>query len=163
MHGNNKRVSAASSGAKRCRSLVVPFLLAAVVGCQEYDWRSDYARAEQEAREQDKYLFVFYKWWLDSDSNHMLNEELSDPAVKTLFQDTINLLLDKDYGPQYVEYVGKYGVTSYPASIIVAPDGSFKVQAGRTPKERFIEWAKQAKPPRPERPGKQPEPPPRAP
>jgi len=167
MNRSRKCVGSASWFKCWCRWLVLVPLAAAAAGCQEYRWRGDYVQAEKEAREQNKHLFVFYKWWLDSDSNRMLSEELSDPAVKALFQDTINLLLDKEFGPEYVEYVGKYGVTSYPASIIVAPDGKFQVQTGRIPKERFIEWVQKVKPPPaarqpPKQPAKKPASPPRA-
>lgn len=154
MYGNDTGVRAGARRGYWCRWLAVPLFMTAGVGCQEYHWRTDYAQAEQDARQQGKHLFIFYKWWLDSDSNRMFSEELSDPAVKAVFQDTINLLLDKDFGPQYIEYMGKYGVTSYPASVIVAPDGRFVVRTGRIPKDQFIEWAKKAKPP----PGKQPAP-----
>ena len=135
----------ASLGRRRPGRWVAPALLAATIGCQEYDWRTDYAQAEQEACQQGKNLFVFYKYWLDPASNRMLNEELSEPGVKAQFQDTINVMLDKDYGPPYVEYVRKYGVSSWPASIIVAPDGRFEVKFGRIPKDQLIEWAKKAK------------------
>jgi len=131
------------------RCLLAALVLASVAGCQQYNWRTDYKQAEQEAREQNKHLLVFYKWCWDSDSNWMLRETLSEPAVVALFQDTINLLLDKVYGPEYVEYVAKYGATSYPASVIVAPDGQFKVLLGKVSKERFIEFVKEAKPSRP--------------
>lgn len=122
-------------------------------GCASYNWRIDYEVAEQEARDSNKYLFIFYKWWLDNASNRMLSDEvLSSPVVMKHFSDTVNLLIEKDNGPAYVQYLGKYGVTEYPASIIVAPDGTFQVRRGFVPKDRFLEFVEKAKQPVPERP-----------
>jgi len=134
---------------RRWRWLVLSFLFGAATGCQSYNWRSElaaYKAAEQQAREEGKFLFIFYKWWLDSSSNRMLgNEVLTDPEVVALFQDTINLVVEKDFGPEYEKYMAKYGISDTPACVIVAPDGKFKVRTGFTPKDRFIEFAKRAK------------------
>jgi thiol:disulfide interchange protein len=122
-------------------------------GCASYNWWIDYAAAEQEARESNKYLFIFYKWYLDNASSRMLGDEvLSSPEVMKHFQDTVNLLIDKEHGPAYVEYLRKYDVTEFPAAIIVAPDGTFQVRRGFVPKDRFIEFVEKAKQPVPERP-----------
>jgi len=132
----------------RCRWLCIPILLA-TVGCQDYRWRWDYQQAEQNAREQQKYLFIFYKHWLNDESNHMHNEVLADPAVGALLQDTINLLLEKDSSPEYAKYLTRYGVTAPPAFVVVAPDGTYRVQTGYIAKDRFIDFIKQAKTTRP--------------
>jgi len=132
----------------RCRWLCVPVILAAV-GCQDYRWRWDYEQAEQDARQQEKHLFIFYKHWLNDESNRMHREVLADPAVGALFQDTINLLLEKDSAPEYAKYLARYGVTSPPAFVVVAPDGTYRVQTGFIPKDRFIEFIKQSKATRP--------------
>lgn len=129
-------------------------LLAMLCGCSDYHWRSDYQQAEQRAREQQRYLFIFYKYWLDSDSGRMLSGEgLSDPAVARLLKDTVNLLIDQDFGPDYRNYVAKYGVNSYPAIVMVAPDGSYQVRMGYLPKDRLVEFIEAAKSPHPPRPG----------
>lgn len=119
--------------------------LLTATGCQDYKWQWDYQKAEQEAREQGKYLFVFYKWWLSDASNQMHGNVLPDPAVGALFQDTINLLLEKDSSPEYANYLSRYGVTSPPAFVLVAPDGTYYVASGFLPKERFIDFVKNAK------------------
>ncbi len=115
-------------------------------GCHSYNWVLDYsqfAQAEQRAREKDKHMFVFYKCWTDEASNRMLGSEvLSDPDVESLFQDTINLLVEEAGGPKYVAYMNKYGVSHCPASVIVAPDGTYQVRSGFVPKEEFVEFAK---------------------
>ena len=74
------------------------------LGCAGgYNWRNDFQASETEAREQKKHLFIFYKWWLDEASNRMFGGEvLSDPEVAALFQDTVNVLIDKDFGSEYV-------------------------------------------------------------
>lgn len=151
MHHLHRLLTVAISRGSALRGLGLVGLLCLGTGCaQEYHWRHDFAQAEQDARTSGKDLFIFYKFWLDPASNNMLSEELSDPAVKSLFQNTVNLMLDKDFGPPYVEYVGKYGVNSYPASILVSPDGAHHVQLGRVSKNEFVRWAQSAKstPPR---------------
>ncbi|HSW44941.1 MAG TPA: hypothetical protein VLM89_05170 [Phycisphaerae bacterium] len=124
--------------------LTAPLILGSV-GCQDYKWRWDFNQAEQDARQQGKHLFIFYKWWLNNESNRMHGDVLSDPAVGAQFQDTINLFLEKDSSTEYANYMTKYGVTSPPAFVIVAPDGTYYTAAGFIPKDRFIEFAKNAK------------------
>jgi hypothetical protein len=124
---------------------LIAIAMLAAPGCQDYKWRWDYQKAEQEAREQGKYLFVFYKWWLSDASNQMHGNVLPDPAVGALFQDTINLLLEKDSSTEYANYLSRYGVTSPPAFVLVAPDGTYYVASGFLPKERFIDFVKNAK------------------
>jgi len=140
----NVHVNAGRSPSNGFRWLIALSLLAAA-GCQDYKWRWDYAKGEQQARQQGKYLFVFYKWWLSNDSNRMHGEVLSDPAVGAQLADTINLLLEKDSSPEYGNYLAKYGVTSPPAFVVVAPDGTYYVAGGFIPKDRFIEFIKNAK------------------
>ena len=123
-------------------------VLVLATGCQSYEWvldHSRFAQAEQRAREEDKHIFIFCKSWTDEASNRMLgNEVLSDPVVVSLFQDTINLLVEEAGGPKYVAYMGKYGVSRCPASVVVAPDGTYQVRTGFVPKQEFIEFAKKA-------------------
>jgi len=124
------------------RALIIPLAVAAV-GCQQYNWRYDMERAEADAKQQNKELFIFYKYYLDNDSNRMLGSEvLSDPEIVALFQDTVNVLIDKAFGPQYEAYVARFGVGSYPASILVAPDGRYEVLKGFVPKQRFIDFVR---------------------
>jgi hypothetical protein len=140
--------------ARRIALGVLAMMMAGLsTGCASYNWQIDYQVAEQEARAKDKYLFIFYKWWLDNASNRMLSEEvLSSPEVMKHFQDTVNLLIEKDNGPAYVDYVRKYEVTEFPAAIIVAPDGTYQVRRGFVPKDRFIDFVVKAKQPAPDRP-----------
>lgn len=116
-------------------------------GCQSYHWRNDVMAAETDARESGKHLFVFYKWYLDSHSNRMLSETLSDPKVEKLFRDTVNVVLESGY-PEFDAYVQRFGVHTYPATIILAPDGTYQVRLGFIPKDRFIAFVERAKQPR---------------
>ncbi len=117
----------------------------AATGCADYKWRQDSQQAEQQAREQGKYLFVFYKGFLNNQSDRMHSDVLADPEVGALFNDTVNLLLMREQSPEHANYVAKYGVTSPPACVMVAPDGTYYVQSGFISKDRFIEFIKNAK------------------
>lgn len=121
-------------------------LLGTLSGCQNYNWRYDYVQAEADAQKTNRPLFIFYKWWLDDDSNRMLsNEVLSDPQVVAEFQDSVNVLVERAAGSEYVEYMKKFGVDNYPAAVIVAPGGRYHVRVGLIPKDRFLEFIRQAK------------------
>lgn len=124
---------------------VLALSLMVAVGCQDYRWRWDYQTAEDQAREQGKDLFIFYKWWMSDDSNRMHGEVVASPEVGALLQDTVNLLLEKDSSTEYAQYMGKYGVSSTPAFVIVKPDGSYRVEIGYIPKDRFVEFIKKAR------------------
>jgi hypothetical protein len=135
-----------------CSAGAALFALAATSGCHDYRWQADHQRAEARAREQDRHLFIFYKHWLSSESNRMHGEVLTDPQVGALFQDTVNVLLEKDSSPEFSRYMSRFGVLSAPAFVILAPDGSHQVRTGYIPQERFIEFVEAAKAARPQRP-----------
>ena len=118
-------------------------MLTLSVGCQDYHWRWDYEVAEREAREQGKFLFIFYKGPWDNASNRMHGDVLADNEVGSLFQDTINLFL-QEVSEEHGTYVKKYGVTRPPACVLVGPDGVPKVRTGYVPKQNFIKFAQQA-------------------
>jgi hypothetical protein len=142
-------VSFVSSG-WAVRLLLVAGALPVATGCHSYHWRQDYVQAETQARQEGKHLFIFYKWWLDSNSNRMLSETLADSKVKAQFKDTINVQLDRDFS-EFGHYVRKYGVRRFPASIIVAPDSTYQVRIGFIPRDQFLAFVKWAKSPRTER------------
>ncbi len=128
-------------------SLLPPLL----AGCADYKWQWNFQspeqlrKTEETAAQQHKIVFIFYKWYLDSDANRMHGDVLADNQVGSLFTDTVNILVDKSAGPAYEQYVTKYGVNSAPACILVAPDGRYKVLRGYIPKDRFIEQIQRAK------------------
>ena len=144
-------ISSSFSSRRTVRLLLTAGMLTVLTGCKSsYHWREDYLQAEAQARQQGKHLFIFYKWWLDSTSNRMLSETLGDSKVKAQFKDTINVMLDRDFS-KFEDYVRKYGVTTFPDSIIVAPDSTYQVRVGFVPRDRFIAFAEWAKRPSAER------------
>lgn len=120
---------------------------------------TDYRAAEQQARSQGKHLFIFYKWWMSNESNRMHGDVLTDAQVSAELRDTVNVLLEKDSSPDFAAYMSKYGVTAPPAFVIAAPDGTYQVRTGYIPKDRFIEFVRAAKAPRPQRGGSRKPPP----
>lgn len=117
---------------------VVGMLLA--TGCAEYKWEESFERAEQRAKAENKYLFVFYRWWLDSDSNRMMADVIQQPDVVRLFQNTVNACIVYEYPPNR-QYMAKHGVDKAPGFLIKAPDGSFQKRTGYIPKDAFLQWA----------------------
>lgn len=123
--------------------------LLGAAGCQRgYRWdiSGDVPRAEQRAREEGKTLFIFYQFWLDPASGRMRGRELlDDPLVEAEFHDTINVLIDRDFGSAAVGHLRKYQVNTYPAFILVAPDGKYKPLFGVVQREQFLDWVRDFK------------------
>ncbi|MDM8008161.1 MAG: hypothetical protein QUV05_18640 [Phycisphaerae bacterium] len=122
--------------------------LTLATGCQQgYRWDlGDVVKAEQRARDEGKILFIFYQLWTDPTSNRMKGRELlSAPEVEAEFRDTINVLVDRDFGSMYVGSLRKYQVTSYPAFILVSPDGKYRSLTGAIPQNQFLEWVRDFK------------------
>ena len=123
-------------------------LLPGLVGCQDYRWIfDDFRVAEQMANDQHRDLFIFYKWWLSQESNRMHSEVLTDPKVFQQLKNTVNLVMERDSTTGGSHYISKYGITSAPAFVLARPNGTFKTCTGFMPKERFIEFLKNAKSP----------------
>jgi hypothetical protein len=118
-------------------------------GCQDYKWQWNYQSPEQlqaieqKAFEQHKIVFIFYKSFFDSDRMH--SEVLADSRVGSLFNDTVNIIIDKSAGPAYERYLTKYGITAPPACVLASSDCRYKVFTGFIPKDRFVEMVKAAK------------------
>ncbi len=122
--------------------------LMSATGCQQgYRWDlGDVVKAEQRARDEGKILFVFYQLWTDPTSNRMKGRELlSDPEVEAEFRNTINVLVDRDFGSMYVGSLRKYQVTTYPAFILVSPDGKYRALTGAIPRSQFLAWVRDFK------------------
>lgn len=130
--------------------LGVLLVVAASAGCQDYRWQwsfnspQDLTKLEDRAREQGRMVFIFYKFYLDSDSNRMHSDVLADSKVGPLFKDTVNVIVDKASGPDYERHMTKYGVTAPPACVLIAPDGRYKVLTGYIAKDQFIELIRAA-------------------
>ncbi len=135
------------------RNLVATSMLSllCLTGCQDYKWQWSFetadqlAKTEKQAQEQHKLVFIFYKSYLDSEANRMHGDVLSDNQVGALFNDSVNILLDKAAGPAYEQYLARYGVTAPPACVLLGPDGRYKVFKGYIAKDRFIDMVKDAK------------------
>jgi hypothetical protein len=112
-------------------------------GCVEYRWEENVERAEQRAKAEGKYLFVFYKWWLSNDSNRMQSEVIDQPDVARVFQGTVNCRIVYEYHPNR-DYMARHGVDRAPGFLVVAPDGSYQRLTGYVPKEAFVKWAQTA-------------------
>jgi thioredoxin-related protein len=106
----------------------------------DYAWCEDHLDAEQKARREKRYLFIFYKHWLDETSNRMHSEVLTHPKVVEFFKDTINVILDKDQGSDVSKYMTKYEVNSTPAFVIVSPNGRYQVRQGFIPIDKFVSF-----------------------
>jgi len=113
------------------------------IGCVDYKWQDNIERAEQQAKAENKYMFVFYKWWLDSDCNRVLSDVVNQPDTVKLFQNTINCQVVYEYPPNR-QYMAKHGIERVPGFMIKAPDGSYQKRVGYIPKEAFIQWASAA-------------------
>jgi thioredoxin-related protein len=138
-----------------CASLSLAAAACFSSGCVEFRWKENVERADQQAKTEGKYLFVFYKWWLSNDSNRMETDVLRQPDVARLFQNTINCRIVYEYPPNR-EYMAKHGVDRTPGFLIQAPDGSYQKLVGYVPEEAFIKWAQAAMTKNPERPAKPP-------
>ncbi|HRX83399.1 MAG TPA: hypothetical protein P5572_00105 [Phycisphaerae bacterium] len=123
--------SAKAPGAKPTRDISVPrptdFLLHA---------EGVYERAVEKADRLNRDLLIVYKWWLDDESTKLL-ARLSRPEVAVRCANTVTCILDWDYVPNR-KYVAKYGVTRYPAIIVVHRDDTADVLEGPASVERII-------------------------
>ena len=124
-------------------------ILPLVAGCQDYRWQWSFQSPEQiqtlEQRsfDQHKLVFIFYKSFFDNDRMHA--DVLADNKVGALFQDTVNIIIDKSAGPAYERYLAKYGVQSPPAFVLAVSEERYKVLTGCIPKDEFIEMIQAAK------------------
>ncbi len=132
-----------------CATLMATIGALVCTGCVNYNWEDNIERAEQRAKVEKKYLFVFYKWWFLPESNRMENDVLQQPDVAKVFQDTVNCLIVYDWPPNRA-YMAKHGVGQAPGFLIMAPEGSYQQRTGYVPKEAFIRWAEAAMPKGPE-------------
>jgi hypothetical protein len=107
-----------------------------------YRWRSMYQPALKTAEQQNRRLLIVYKWWLDRNSTKLILDHLRDPEVFARFSRTVNCLLDWNYVPNRA-IAGKYGVDSFPAMIIVEPDGSYRTLSGLPEPGDIVAFAQQ--------------------
>lgn len=106
---------------------------------QAFAYFNIYERAVEKARRQNRRLVIIYKWWLDPDGTELIRR-VSRPDVARYFADSVNCIMDWDHIPNR-SHVRKYGVTSFPAIIIVEPDGTFRSLTGVPSVDRIIRLA----------------------
>lgn len=110
------------------------------------DWvvraEGDYEVAVQKAKRQNRKMIVVYKWWLDASSTELLRRLLR-PEVAARTTETINCVLDWDYIPNRA-FVSRYGVTQFPAIIVVHQDGSHQAHNGLASTEEIARFLTRA-------------------
>ncbi len=96
----------------------------------DYLFRAEgtFEKAVSKAQRQNRDLLILYKWWLNSDSNEMIYR-MSRPEIAARCTETINCILDWDYVPNR-EHAANFGVTTFPALIVVHQDGSYQTRKG---------------------------------
>jgi hypothetical protein len=104
-----------------------------------YNWEQDIDRAEQRAKAEKRALFVYYKYWLNNDSNVFISDVLNKPEVGKQFQNTVNCILDQDFQKNR-QYMAKHGVNQVPGYLIKLPDGTHQEKTGILSKDAFLAW-----------------------
>lgn len=105
----------------------------------DFQYHNLFDRAREVAQQQNRRLVVLYKWWLHAESNELIHR-VSRPEVMRYFRDSVNCILDWDFVPNR-EIMARYGVTSYPAVIIVEPNGESRLLTGLPSVEQIIKFA----------------------
>jgi len=101
-----------------------------------FEYFNIYERARETARVQNRSLLIIYKWWLDGPSTELIRR-ISKPEVARYVADAVKCILDWDHPPNR-QYVHQYGVGSYPALIMVQPDGRYRALTGLQSVDRII-------------------------
>ena len=97
-----------------------------------------YERAVATAERQNRRLLIIYKWWLDGTSTELL-KRMTRPEVASRCTETVNCVLDWDYVPNRA-HAAQYGVTSYPAIILVDRNGEYRVLEGMASVEEIVRF-----------------------
>jgi len=118
-------------------------VLVGCAGCVDYRWEDNYDRAMKRAAVEKKYLFIYYRYWLNPECTRMYNDVLARPEVAQHFRDTVNCQLERDWPPNR-EHMARYGVRNTPAFVIVAPDGTYSKREGYMPVQQFLTFVRTA-------------------
>lgn len=131
--------SAKAPGERPARDITVPrptdFLLHA---------EGVYERAVEKGRRLNRELLIIYKWWLDDESTKLL-ARMSRPEIAMRCANVVTCILDWDYIPNR-KHVARYGVTRYPALIVVHRNGAADVLEGPATVERITAFLSRALP-----------------
>ena len=112
----------------------------------DYRWEGIYEQALAAARQQNRELFIVYKWWLSPESTELLNMLQTRPEVARHFNETVNCVLDMDYLPNRT-HLQRYGVTEVPAVVLVHRDGTYHAHSGPMTAVEIVRFVTGAKPP----------------
>ena len=122
-------------------------LVSASSGCASIEWIPfDFNRAETLAREQNTYLFIYYRWWMSPECAAVERDVLSHPDVISLFGNTVNSWLHQEWEPNRQIMADRYGVQTVPAFVIVAPDGDFRKLTSVPSVDQFQRFVRSAIP-----------------
>ncbi len=103
-----------------------------------FDYFNIYERAVEAAQRQGRRLIIIYKWWVNAESTELIRR-ISRPDVARYFAESVNCILDWDHVPNR-SHVKKYGVTKFPAIIIVEPDGRYRSLTGLPAVDRIVRF-----------------------
>jgi len=95
-----------------------------------------YDNALEKAQRLNRQLLIVYKWWLDDESTRLI-ARMSRPEVAARCAGAVCCVLDWDYMPNR-RHVARYGVSRYPALIVVHRNGSSDVLEGPAETDRIV-------------------------
>lgn len=101
--------------------------LAILTGCG-VPFEADFRVAQRKATETHRDLFVYYKSWLSPECGVMQNE-LARSNVQQQLGDMVCCILDEAFRPNR-EFMAGYGVSQYPALLVVRANGSHLIRLG---------------------------------
>lgn len=110
-----------------------------------FEYFNIFERAKEKAERQNRRLVIIYKWWLNPESTELVRRILR-PEVSRYFDASVNCILDWDHVPNRA-HVAEYGLTTYPAIVIVEPDGRFSTLKGLPAVEQIIRFVSSGSPP----------------
>lgn len=136
------------------RPVCVRLVLLAVLGvsacggCANYNWiTDDYPQAAKLARENNKYLFIYYRWWMSPECGSVERDVLEHPNISKLFKNSVNCWLHQEWQENQAVMEQRFGVREVPSFVIVPPDGKFHKRSGVPSVAQLERWIQQAMPP----------------
>jgi hypothetical protein len=100
--------------------------------------KGTYDEGMELARRQNRNLVIVFKWWLDANSTEMLSR-MSRPEVANRLTEAVTCVLDWDFVPNR-EHLGRFGVSKYPALVVVHPDGTYAAREGLLTVEEIVRF-----------------------
>ena len=135
------------------RSLCIRVVLLALIlvsvcgGCADYKWiTDDFPQAEKLALENNKYLFIYYRWWMSPECGAVERDVLEHPTINKLFRLSVNCWLHQDWEPNNQIMANRYRIQTVPAFVIVSPDGDFRKLTSIPSVDQFQRFVRSAIP-----------------